>query len=1001
MSVRCWASPRAARSTGAAMRAFRGFALCSFALLAGCGDKTEPVLAALTIDADPASIEVGDSYQFSARNARGAVTWTSSNTGVATVVSTGFVTATGAGTSRITARTATDSASALITVRALRVIALSTANVSVGAPAITGGTIVQDVNVTNGGPGTITGLNVTEIRFPEGTGTPWLTAQLTATTATAAAGAVLRLSAAVTDLAPGVYSATVILAADANNIVPASVNVTFAVADTPTIDLSQTSAAFTATSGGASPAAARITVRSGTAARTTGLTATITYNEPSQTGWLTATLDSGSTVTGLTLQATPGVRPAGTYTASVRVASSNAAIAARTVLVSFAIAGQPRIDVSSASTTFNATVAGSNPAPQVVAITNGGGGALSGLATSITYGSGSGWLSATLSSTGAPSDLTLRATTGALAAGTYTATVRVSATNASNTPRDITVQFIVASQPTIVLSSAAASFSAAVGGANPAASTISVTSGNAATLSGLSATVLYTTGSGWLSATLSTTTAPATLTLQPTTGTLAAGTYTARVSVASAVADNSPRIVDVTFAVSAGPVIAVSPASLTFTSSTTTSPPAQTVAITNTGGGSLTGLAAVVEYAGGSSGWLTATLNTTTAPATLTVQATRGSLAAGTYTANVRLTSTVGGVAAVLVPVTYTITLAPSIALSATTRSYAAVVGNADPAAQTVTITNGGGGTLSSLSTSTAYGAGGSGWLTASLSSTTATSTLTLTVARGALLTGTYTATVSVASPVASNSPQTITVSLSVTAPAITLSATTRSATIGQGNGTVTAPTIPTITITNSGDGTLTGLTATVTYLTGPELSGWLTGATLNTTTAPATLTISMNAGSPSALRPVGTYTAQIRITSSVASNSPQDITVQMIVGLSLANSGVYAALVSTSTGGGSCALSGCHAAGSSEPNLSTAALFRSNMVSIATNRGRTGVTPTYPLANTYPVRIVAGNATNSYLKYQLDGTSGALRMPTSPTALMSATNRTLVTNWINDGALP
>ena len=73
-------------------------------------------------------------------------------------------------------------------------------------------------------------------------------------------------------------------------------------------------------------------------------------------------------------------------------------------------------------------------------------------------------------------------------------------------------------------------------------------------------------------------------------------------------------------------------------------PTAQTVAITNGGGGTLGGLtAAVVSYGGGPTGWLqTPTLNGTTAPATLTLQALTGSLAAGTYTALVQITAGAG-----------------------------------------------------------------------------------------------------------------------------------------------------------------------------------------------------------------------------------------------------------------------------------------------------------------------------------------------------------------------
>ena len=584
---------RVAAAVPTLARLVRGAMLViSLALLASCDGGDDPAPPPLSLNSETAAIEVGETLQLSTRNARSDVNWSSSNASVATVVSTGFVTATGVGTARITARTATDSASATITVRAPRVIALSSANLAIGAPAVTGGTVMQDVNVTNAGPGTITGLNVTEIRYPEGTGTPWLTAQLLSTSATTSQAAVLRLSAAVTGLAPGAYSAMVIIASDATSIVPASVNVTFNVGDPPTIELSATSASFSGVSGGTNPAAERITVRSGTAARATGLTTAITYNEPAQTGWLSAALDSTSTTTGLTLQAAPGTRPAGTYTASVRIAAASADIAARTIVVSFTVAAPPSIVISAASATFSAAAAGANPASQQLSITNGGGGTLSGLSTSITYAS----------------------------------------------------------------------------------------------------------GTGWLTATLNTTTAPATLTLQATTGSLAAGTYSASVVVASAVAGNSPRTVAVTFTISTGPVIAVTPTSLTFASLTTASPASQSVSVTNGGGGSLTGLSAAVEYVSGA-GWLTATLNTATAPATLTVQPAVGSLAVGTYTANVRLSSTVAGVSSVLVPVTYNVTSGPSIVLSATSRSFAAVVGSAEPAAQTVSVTNGGGGTLSSLTT--------------------------------------------------------------------------------------------------------------------------------------------------------------------------------------------------------------------------------------------------------------------------------------------------------------
>src|SRR6266498_3395260 len=115
----------------------------------------------------------------------------------------------------------------------------------------------------------------------------------------------------------------------------------------------------------------------------------------------------------------------------------------------------------------------------------------------------------------------------------------------------------------IVLSATSRSFTATQGGASPAAQTVTVSNGGGGTLSGLTATVSYTTGQGWLAASLSSTTAPSTLTLTATTGTLVAGTYTATVAVAAAGAANSPQPVSVTFTL--GPSAPAAPSNLAAT----------------------------------------------------------------------------------------------------------------------------------------------------------------------------------------------------------------------------------------------------------------------------------------------------------------------------------------------------------------------------------------------------------------------------------------------------
>jgi hypothetical protein len=63
--------------------------------------------------------------------------------------------------------------------------------------------------------------------------------------------------------------------------------------------------------------------------------------------------------------------------------------------------------------------------------------------------------------------------------------------------------------------------------------------------------VSYGSGSGWLTATVTGSAAPYTVTVQPSLSGLAAGSYTATVSVASAGASNTPRTASVTLTVSA------------------------------------------------------------------------------------------------------------------------------------------------------------------------------------------------------------------------------------------------------------------------------------------------------------------------------------------------------------------------------------------------------------------------------------------------------------------
>lgn len=101
----------------------------------------------------------------------------------------------------------------------------------------------------------------------------------------------------------------------------------------------------------------------------------------------------------------------------------------------------------------------------------------------------------------------------------------------------------------IALDNTAVTLTAVVGGTSPVAS-VRVTNAGQAPLVGLSFTTTYRAGepSGWLSASLDSPNAPATLSLSGAPGALAPGTYHAVVQVSAPGASNSPTV-DVTFTV--------------------------------------------------------------------------------------------------------------------------------------------------------------------------------------------------------------------------------------------------------------------------------------------------------------------------------------------------------------------------------------------------------------------------------------------------------------------
>ena len=217
------------------------------------------------------------------------------------------------------------------------------------------------------------------------------------------------------------------------------------------------------------------------------------------------------------------------------------------------VRSQAFIELSRSDVAFEAKHAAADPDVERVAIANLGESPLLNLATRVRYLQGlSSWLAPSLSSTQAPSLLTLTATVLGLPIGIHRAEVDIVSSVAANSPRIISVTFeVIEPPPEIGLSTDLVVLEAPEMSPTPVLSTVVVTNVGGEVLDELAVGTQYTAGqpAGWLVATLSASKAPADLELAAAAGVLVPGTYTAVVSVSAPDAANTPKSLTVSFTV--------------------------------------------------------------------------------------------------------------------------------------------------------------------------------------------------------------------------------------------------------------------------------------------------------------------------------------------------------------------------------------------------------------------------------------------------------------------
>lgn len=503
------------------------------------------------------------------------------------------------------------------------------------------------------------------------------------------------------------------------------------------------------------PNATSLTLNSNTG---TTLNYTVTPTTGACGNWLLVnggtTALSGVTSSSVSLSAAATGIAAGTSCAgTITVTATNPATGLATpnspltIPVTLTVSNSGQLVVSpSLGLTFTVPAGGQGSTSQVITVASTGTDQLN-YTVAFVPDLGGNWLSLNTTAGVTPASISLTATpSNLLAAGTYTGSLRFTATGAGGAAANATAAapFVVPvvlqlTAGTLVVNSSSLSFTQTIGGAAPAPQTLQISS-NGQVLN-------YTVGVSnpgsvpWLSAAGNTTgQTPGSVTIAVDGSKLSPGTYTGTVTVTAPGASNTPLTVQVNLTVAPGTITA-SPATLSFTQiAGGTAPAVQTVAVSSTPS-SLGFTVATSTKDGGT--WLSATPTTGTTNSSVQVSVNAGTLLPGAYTGTVTIASAGATGSPVTIAVNFTVTASAVLVASPTSISFSYISGTANPLAQTVQLTSSGTNTTFAVTTKTTDGAS---WLTATPASGTTPASLTIQASPAGLAAAIYTGTVTVTS---------------------------------------------------------------------------------------------------------------------------------------------------------------------------------------------------------------------------------------------------------------
>jgi len=484
----------------------------------------------------------------------------------------------------------------------------------------------------------MSGLNIAASAAPLSSGPNFL--QVSPATGTTPQSLTLSVNPTVlSTLGPGTYAETVTLSSSGAGNSPQTFEVTLTVSSNPSLIGSVQSLNFNYEVGQTAPFNQTVTITSSGPP----LNYQVAVNTTGCTGFLKATPSSGSTF-GNQNQVVVSVNPQGitpqVCSGNVTLTVPGSTAAPLVIPVTLNVSNSPLLTVSQPAINVIA-IAGSAATIQTVSATSTST-ALAFSATAATNPVGLTWLSVTPNTGNTPANLQVTISPATLGVGIYSGSIAVSSATGSFPMQTIPVTLTVVASAAVATPTSL-TFTQAVGGTAPDSQSVQIAGVPSGSTPGAIPTVLS--GAGWLTATAS----GNTVTVTANGSQLGQGTYSGVVTVIVPGAGGSPLYIPVTLNVTSATsaiTLSASTASFNVLAGSMSTPVAQSIQVTSsTTGTNVPFTASFVPGTGGN--FLTVTPSSGNTPATLSLSvnaAVSSTLAAGTFTGDVQVSSGTGAV---------------------------------------------------------------------------------------------------------------------------------------------------------------------------------------------------------------------------------------------------------------------------------------------------------------------------------------------------------------------